>query len=116
MDQDPEIDNVSRARDLWRKNPKISASELKDALNLTNAKVATEILRSAIAKEQELKNKLAAEDAAAGQPKIAAQEVEQRFYLRDKVTGIAHRMVWVSETPRNVTFELENGAMTVVKG
>lgn len=115
MDQDPDIDNVTRARDLWRKNPKITASDLRDALNLPTAKVAQEILRSAIAKEQELKDKLAAEDAAADQPKVSS-EVEQKFYLRDRATGMAHRMVWISETPRNVTFELEKEGMTVVKG
>lgn len=115
MDQDPEIDNVTRARDLWRKNPKISASELKDALNLPTAKVATEILRSAIAKEQELKDKLAAEDAAASQPKVSS-EVEQKVYLQDKETGMSHRLVWVKETARSVVFELENAGMKIVKG
>lgn len=116
MEQDPEIDNITRARDLWRKNPKITASELRDALSLPTAKVAQEILRSAIAKEQALKEKLAAEDAAADQPKVSSAEVEQKFYLRDKATGMSHRLTWVSETAKLVVFEMEKEGMTVVKG
>lgn len=116
MDQDPEIDNVTRARDLWRKNPKISASELKDALNLPNSKVATEILRSAIAKEQELKDKLAAEDAAADQPKVSSTEAEQVPYLRDPDSGVSVKLVWAGETKRSVLFELEDKKLKVVRG
>lgn len=115
-----EVDNITAARDLWRQNPGITASQVRDALGLASARIATEILKSAIEKEQQLKAKLAAEDAAGDEHKekienppvaVAEPAPDPVFYLQDKETGLSHKLEIVRETKRNVVFALVGDKM-----
>lgn len=114
MPEQTEIDPVSQVREMLRQKAGLTANEVKHRLNLTTKLEAEEYLKAAREKERELVSNLAKEDAA-GQQAVAPQP-EMKFYLKDKETGIVHKLDLETESGSNAVFVLRDTAVKIVKG
>lgn len=96
---------IDQTRAIIRRNPNVTAEELKTELALSNLGMAKNLLNLARKKEADMVDQLARQDDAAVDALVTGTtEVPPKLYLRDRDTGTVFELEILKETADKVIF------------